>query len=148
MTLSILHISDLHRDPTHPLTNAALRESLVRDFDHFAGEKPGIKVPDMVIVSGDLVTGVAHTVENATDVLTRQYEEVADFLSGLADDIVNGNHDRIVIVPGNHDVSYPHVHASLKPISFATAEDAKQQVVGEYVRRLNSPGSTLRWSSI
>ena len=35
MTLSVLHISDLHRDPANPIGNKILLESLERDRDHY-----------------------------------------------------------------------------------------------------------------
>ena len=33
MTLRVLHISDLHRDPANPIGNQVLLDSLERDWD-------------------------------------------------------------------------------------------------------------------
>jgi 3',5'-cyclic AMP phosphodiesterase CpdA len=58
MKLSVLHISDLHRDPANPIGNAALLDSLVIDRDRYtSAETPAIRSPDVVIVSGDIVQG-------------------------------------------------------------------------------------------
>ena len=121
MTISLLHISDLHRDPSHPLGNAALLESLARDRERYTCETPAIGAPDLVLVSGDVVTGVTPTASDATAKLEAQYVEASEFLSSLADEFLGGNRERIVIVPGNHDVSYPHVCASLNRVLPLTA---------------------------
>ena len=56
MTLSVLHISDLHRDPANPIGNKILLESLERDRDHYTTkEDPQIAPPNFIIVSGDIL---------------------------------------------------------------------------------------------
>jgi 3',5'-cyclic AMP phosphodiesterase CpdA len=55
---TILHISDLHRSPTHPIGNDELLSSLVSDFERAATEDPTFGPPDAIVVSGDLVQGV------------------------------------------------------------------------------------------
>ena len=57
MTLSVLHISDLHRDPTNAIDNKVLLESLERDRDRYTSENPRIEPPGLVFVSGDVVQG-------------------------------------------------------------------------------------------
>ena len=146
MIVSLLHISDLHRDRSHPLTNAALLDSLARDKEHYGCESPAIRLPDLILVSGDLVSGIKTTAPDAVNELDRQYDEAYAFLTGLADLFLAGDHNRIVIVPGNHDVSYPHVYLSLKEIHFARGEPTADAMIAEYVRKLYSPGSSLRWS--
>ncbi len=56
--LTILHISDLHRDPSHEITNGALLDSLLRDRDRYCQESPAIPDPNIIIVSGDIIHGV------------------------------------------------------------------------------------------
>ena len=146
MIISIMQISDLHRDPSHLLTNATLLDSLARDQQRFSHENPVIKVPDLVIVSGDLVTGVQPTTHNAAVKLADQYKEAEKFLSALADLFVNSDRERIVIAPGNHDVSFPEVHASLKEIKFPQDDPSKEDIIVRYVSGLYAPGSKLRWS--
>src|SRR3970040_239449 len=106
MTLSILHISDLHRDPENPIGNKVLLSSLIRDRNRYtSGEDPRIPAPNFIIVSGDIVQGVKHGTPHARAVLDRQYEEAIAFLNALTDEFVEGDKDRVVIVPGNHAVS-------------------------------------------
>ncbi|MEX1194321.1 MAG: metallophosphoesterase [Dehalococcoidia bacterium] len=146
MALSILHISDLHRDPTHPITNDALSESLVRDVQHFLSEQPVIRPPDLIVISGDLVLGVRPNTPDPEHALHLQYEEVGGLLSVLADEFLGGDHGRVVLVPGNHDVSYPHVMSAIRPISLDEEDESTRGVKAEYLGRLNVPGSSLRWS--
>ena len=61
MNLSVLHISDLHRDPANPIRNQVLLDSLERDRDRYAAkEDTCINPPNLIIVSGDIVQGVKH----------------------------------------------------------------------------------------
>lgn len=54
MNLSILHISDLHRDPAHPIRNDVLLDSLENDCRRFTNEEQlKIRTPDLIVVSGD-----------------------------------------------------------------------------------------------
>lgn len=146
MIISILHISDLHRDPSHPLTNAALLDSLARDRDHFVSENPTIKIPDLILVSGDIVAGVKSDAPDGTVEIGRQYAEAELFLAGLADLFVNGDRERVIITPGNHDISYPEFKSSLREIHFTTGDPATDQMKAQYVQSLYTPGSKLRWS--
>lgn len=141
MTLSILHISDLHRDPANPIRNHVLLDSLERDRDRYTSkENPKIKPPELVVVSGDVVQGVKFGESDAEAVLRRQYDEAVEFLDGLANRFVNGDKHRMIIVPGNHDVSDYHFRKSL--VSVEMSDDAKKELVAQ----LFSPGSRLRWS--
>ena len=140
MKLSVLHISDLHRDPANPISNQTLLESLERDRDHYASDGAlRIKSPDLIIVSGDIVQGVRHGTPNAADTLREQYGEALQFLNDLADRFVSGDKHRVVITPGNHDVSDYHFRQSLEPVQIT--DDNK----GQWAARLFSKGSQLRW---
>jgi len=56
MNLSVLHISDLHRDPANPIRNQVLLDSLERDRDRYtSNEDPHIKPPNLIIVSGNII---------------------------------------------------------------------------------------------
>lgn len=141
MKLSILHIADLHRDPHNPIRNQALLDSLERDRARYIQEEsPRIRSPDLIIVSGDIVHGLAPGTADAETVLRRQYDEALDFLNRLAERLVGGDKQRVVIVPGNHDVSAYHFRASLQRV--VIAPDRKKELVGQ----LFKPGSPLRWS--
>ena len=85
MTLSVLHISDLHRDPANPIGNKILLESLERDRDHYTTkEDPQIAPPNFIIVSGDIVQGVKYGTPDAENVLRQQYDEALTFLNDLS----------------------------------------------------------------
>lgn len=141
MNVSILHISDLHRDRRNPIRNDVLLDSLTNDRRHFSvEEEPTIRVPDLIVVSGDLVQGVRHNVPTAEECLREQYDQAADFLGQLADRFVGGDRERIIIVPGNHDVSAYHFHKSLSSVEFPSGRQS------ELIEQLFSPESLLRWS--
>ncbi len=141
MNLSILHVSDLHRDPANPISNQVLLDSLERDRDRYTSkENPRIAPPNLIIVSGDIVQGVIHGSKDAEAILAQQYDQALAFLNDLTDRFVDGDKRRIVIVPGNHDVSDHQFRESLTPI--AIAPDKKKEIIAQ----LFQPDSPLRWS--
>lgn len=102
---SILHISDLHKDADASYDQ--LLASLEDDRVIWRNGNPTILEPSFIVVSGDLVQGceLNMTKKAATEMLDRQYAEVEAFLAALANRFLNGDRNRIIIVPGNHDVS-------------------------------------------
>lgn len=136
----ILHLSDLHRSPTLPVRNAALLESLRRDFDRCESPVP----VDLVVVSGDVVQGVS--ADKDPDDVRAEYAEAADFLHRLADYAVQGDHERVVIVPGNHDVSWPLSDASMEPVPLAADPKDAAKARSELKKQMRRPGSGVRWS--
>lgn len=131
MPFSILHVSDLHRDPNDEIENQWLLESLERDFDQYARGEPRIERPSLCIVSGDLVYGVSPRSTDPDAELTRQYDQAEEFLVAVADRFFYGERDRIVIVPGNHDVSYPEVMRSLQQVPIPADADGKARLAEE-----------------
>src|ERR1700674_3846482 len=107
MRFSILHISDLHRDLRDEVANGPLLDSLARDVERCSEQAPAILRPSACIVSGDLVYGVRPDAVGATEELERQYAQAEDFLNRLTDTFFGGDRGRVVLMPGNHDVSYP-----------------------------------------
>ena len=141
MKLSVLHISDLHRDPDNPIRNDVLLDSLENDRRHYcAEENPRIRHPDLIIVSGDIIHGIRPDASEPEKKLREQYQEALDFLNRLADRFVTGDRERVVIIPGNHDVSSYHFEKSLQRIDILA--DRKKDLVTQ----LFSRGSLLRWS--
>lgn len=141
MKLSVLHISDLHRDHENPIRNDVLLDSLQNDRRHYTAEEmPAVRSPDLVIVSGDIIHGIRPDEPDPDKKLREQYQEALDFLSRLTDRFVNGDPGRVVIVPGNHDASAYHFAKSLRRVDIPP--DRKR----EMVTQLFSPGSMLRWS--
>src|SRR5205823_5160066 len=109
MKVSILHISDLHRDPDNPIRNDVLLDSLENDRRHYCAEEtPSVRRPDLIIVSGDIIHGIKSDAPEPDKKLREQYHEALDFLNVLTDRFVAGDRGRVVIVPGNHDVSAYH----------------------------------------
>ena len=103
MKLSILHISDLHRDPDNPIGNSSLLDSLENDRRRYTmEERPQVRSPDLIVVSGDIVHGVRLDAPDADQRLRDQYAEAIDFLNLLAERLLNGNKSRVIVVPGNH----------------------------------------------
>jgi len=137
--VSVLHISDLHRDPSHPLRNAPLLDSLETDRERYV-ENGAIRPPNIVVVSGDIIHGVAADVPDADAKINAQYAEALEFLNSLAQRFVAGNKDRVLIVPGNHDVSAPQCSRSLRSVPIA--EGRKKELASQ----LFSANSPLRWS--
>ena len=141
MVVSILHISDLHRDPDNPIQNDALLDSLENDRRRYTNSEPTrIRAPDLVLVSGDVVQGVRHDSVDPEGKLKLQYDEALDFLERLANSFVAGDRERVIVIPGNHDVSDYHFRRSLTEVPIAP--DRKRDIVGQ----LFMPDTRMRWS--
>ena len=142
MNFSLLHISDLHRDLNDEIGNDWLLDSLERDFSSFDKQNPKIVAPSIAIVSGDLVYGVQPGIPDAYGELERQCAQAQEFLSKLADRFFNGDPEKVVILPGNHDVSFEDVMNSAQKVDVPASSDQKKRLVDELFR----PNSRLRWS--
>jgi hypothetical protein len=142
MRFSILHISDLHRDLRDEVANGPLLDSLARDGERYADQDPAILLPSICIVSGDLVFGVRPDVVGASEELERQYAQAEDFLIRLTDTFFGGDRARVVLLPGNHDVSYPAVVGSAKRVDIPAEPADRKRLTDEYF----APKSRLRWS--
>jgi 3',5'-cyclic AMP phosphodiesterase CpdA len=97
---SILHLSDLHfgtkhafAGQHHPPANGPGRPSLLEKLMSVLEVRPSVSI-GIVIVTGDLIS---RSEDGA-------YNEAIDFLSGLCDYLQLGR-DRVVLLPGNHDIS-------------------------------------------
>lgn len=136
---SILHISDLHRTPNAKISNAELLSALVRDRDSYSiGDKP-IRTPDAIVVSGDVVQGVSLKAPNGQATLQAQYEEAEAFLSELAAALLGGDHSRVIIVPGNHDIDW---QLAKKAMRLVEVGDLPENVLSA----LQEPDSQFRFS--
>ncbi len=141
MKISMLHISDLHRDPDNSIRNDVLLDSLENDRRHYTAEEtPAVRSPDLIIVSGDIIQGIEPDVPDPEERLRKQYQEALSFLGQLTDRFVGGDRNRVVVVPGNHDVSAYHFEKSLQRVD--VLPDRKKGLVTQ----LFSSGSLLRWS--
>ena len=145
-TLTILHISDTHRDPSHEVTNAALLDSLLRDRDRYRYETPSIPAADIIIVSGDVVHGVRADATDPEGELRRQYEQAEQFLIDLAESFVGGDREKIILIPGNHDVSLYHTLQSMKQVEVKLDSIEDRAAAVSMGRRLAGVGTVVRWS--
>jgi len=105
---TIMHISDLHRSPTHPISNDELLSCLVADRERQRCEAPHVSPVDAIIVTGDIIQGVLLGFEDYTSELRRQYAVALQFLIELAERFVDGDRSRVILLPGNHDVDWNH----------------------------------------
>jgi hypothetical protein len=146
MKLTILHISDLHRDPSSPITNSSLLDSLERDRFRYRNEAASVGDPNLIIVSGDLIYGVAEDAKDPDHELAQQYAQAEDFLVKLAEAFVNGDRERVIIIPGNHDISLPHTLLSLKKLNFDPLDSSAKAILKGWLQQFSVPSSILRWS--
>jgi hypothetical protein len=92
-------------------------------------------------VSGDIVYGVTSNDANSDAALKQQYDEALEFLVLLAELFFEGNRERVILVPGNHDVSHPHVLRATE-IEAVPAEKDQRQLVA---KQLAAEGAVWRW---
>ena len=136
---TILHISDLHRSQDEPLDNDSLLASLVADFDRYLGEDPKIPPPEAIVVSGDLIQGVALDTPNWEESIRAQYRVAELFLAELCDRFLDGDRRAMIIVPGNHDVCW---NTSFSAMTEVDATDFPSRLHESLLK----PGSNYRWS--
>lgn len=131
---SILHISDLHKPQGCDFDN--LFYSLQKDCEGYT--RAGIKKPEIIVVSGDLVEGSKDTTSEAENIIRAQYAETSNFLARLTDYFLEGDRQRMVIVPGNHDYCYKVSHDSM---TASSRENAKEDYDS-----WRQPDSAVRWN--
>ena len=133
--LTLLHISDVHRTAGPRVRNDELLAAMSSDAARW--KLDGIRRPDLIVVSGDLIQGVSAGGQSPDDEIETQYAEVGDFLARLAVEFVDSDRSRVVIVPGNHDVNWSRARRAMKPLS-----ECPSEIAGEALR----PDSGLRWN--
>lgn len=137
---SILHISDLHRIKTENIE--CLMSSFEVEKSRFA--EKGLAPVQLIVVSGDIVNG-----SNKEDAFTakqdiqKQYAVALQFLNALCDLFI-GNRPvdrlRVVIVPGNHDMSRYMSKLSMNEISH------DDNGIDTLVGKLWTDNTDVRWS--
>jgi predicted phosphodiesterase len=130
--ISILHISDIHKGEGMSLKT--LLNSLIRDRERW--EEESIKQPDYIVLSGDVVQGGA-----TEEVIAAQYSEAESFLSDLCKEFLGNHRERMIIVPGNHDVSWPFCDSCMEPVE-VTPENMVQ-----YSKHKDEDGLRWEWSN-
>lgn len=104
--VSILHISDLHKIPD--TSYESLVQSLLDDRNSYVAQ--GVMSPNYIVVSGDLIQG-----GSTNDEIASQYSDVKTFLIRICYEFLADDRGRLIIVPGNHDVSFPDSRLSMTP---------------------------------
>lgn len=140
MRFSILHLSDLHRDLTDEIPNTWLIDSIANDLDRL--EKDQVYRPQLCIVSGDLIYGIQRGSSEPDSELKRQYAQSLEFLTELVERFFGGDPERLVILPGNHDVAYNHFESSCAHVPPPEGAAERSDLIREYF----SANSRLRWS--
>lgn len=131
---TLLHISDLHRTSGPRLHNNQLLAAMASDAGRWDAE--GIPRPDLIVVSGDLIQGAGPGSTDPEAEIAAQYVEADDFLRRLAVEFVDGDLNRVVLVPGNHDVSWSRARSAMAPASSCPDR------IG---RKAFEPESGVRW---
>ena len=134
---TLMHISDLHRSAASPISNDELISCLLTDNQRFSLETPPISSPNALIISGDLVAGLPIKAGDYPSALERQFDEAHELIKRLADVFFEGDHTRIIITPGNHDIDWNSAFTAMTPV----AHDHKD--IEKLLYELNSP---YRWS--
>lgn len=133
--ITILHISDLHR-----ITEAnvdCLSASFNVEKEYYRANN--IPMPSFIVVSGDIIQGSKENdASKAQEEIQSQYEVAGKFLAGLCDLFWGGDRRRMIIVPGNHDVSQ---YVTRDCMSKIDTEDYKP-----FVDSLWNDDSNIRWS--
>ena len=133
--ISILHISDLHKKESYDFKN--LYQSIKDDCGRYM--RQDIQKPNIIVVSGDLIRG------GTSDEIKKQYKETKAFLDDLTSFFLDGDKNRMVIVPGNHDVDWNVTTKQMKPVNHETDEEKKnyKKLLELF---LNEGPSKCRWS--
>lgn len=133
--ITILHISDLHR-----ITEAnvdCLGASFNVEKEYYRANS--IPMPSFIVVSGDIIQGSKEEdASKAQEEIRSQYEVAGKFLAGLCDLFFEGDRSRMIIVPGNHDVSQYVTRGCMSKID---TDDYKP-----FVESLWNDDSNIRWS--
>ena len=103
---SILHISDIHK--IEDVTYLSLLNSIKKDMANW--EHEGIRKPSFIVISGDLIQGA-----DTDEKIATQYQEVTWLLEELTKLILDGHKERLIMVPGNHDVNWYRSGKSMEP---------------------------------
>jgi predicted phosphodiesterase len=141
--INILQISDLHRSRANQVRTPALLDSISTDLLYQIHEVERI---DIIAVCGDIVQGVRSADIARVSEIDTQYAEASDFLVQLCDKFVEGDRERVVIVPGNHDVSWPHSEKSMRLKSMNLESGERKLFIQGLIREMRAPEYMTRWS--
>ena len=130
---TILHISDLHKSKDD--SYADLFESLRKDSESYVQQ--GIKLPEIIVISGDIVEGAKDDDPKPDKTIKEQYKEAEEFLTSMCDFFLGGEKRRLIMVPGNHDLNRPYSKNVMTPSMKDRKVDYQDYKAGD---------PSLRWS--
>jgi 3',5'-cyclic AMP phosphodiesterase CpdA len=129
-----IHISDLHRSPHDPISNAELVSALISDRERYLHESPCIAEPNAIVVSGDIIQGVPLGADDHEVKLTAQYAVAEELL----DELVRRYRSRLIMIPGNHDVDWNTAFKAMEPVD-------RKDAPGNLASVLHAENSEYRW---
>jgi len=134
--ISVMQFSDMHTASLFPSAKTFV-SSILSDIDRQKKEVPPISKPNILIVCGDLIEGEKNksNIEQASKTIRNQYIKSKTVLQSLCEKIFCGNTNNIIVVPGNHDVSWCHSCKSMEKIK-------KRKGLNKL---LKNPNSNYRW---
>ena len=108
----ILHISDLHRKSRSGADNRSILRFFQGDIERqyetdnrllkLTGTELELRPPNILVVTGDVAYRAAPSEYNGGG-----DHDAVGLLDGLASRYLDGDRARVVLLPGNHDVSWP-----------------------------------------
>lgn len=97
-----------------------------------------IAKPEIIVISGDLVEGTKKDGTEAENIIRAQYAEAEKFLNKLVEFFLDGDKNRLIIVPGNHDCCYKVSKDSMSP--------SLEEKVKEDYKLLRTADPKVRWN--
>jgi len=136
--LAIMQLSDLHKEISIFPSNKAFVSSIISDVVKYTNEEIPVPRPDILVICGDIVQGSnqIEDFEAAIQEIKQQYSEATDILNQLSTKLFDSDKNRIIIIPGNHDISWSHSGKSMEKLS--KADD-------NFVEICKRPESNIRW---
>lgn len=136
--ITIMQLSDLHRKVSAFPSNKAFVSSIMSDVSRYSHGEVHVPEPNLMVICGDIVQGssLSGNFETSVKEIEQQYSEAIDVLNQLCAKLFNGDRDRIIMTPGNHDVSWPHSARSMQKLDKANYN---------LVELLKRPESNVRW---
>jgi len=104
------------------------------------------KCLDLIFVSGDIIQGAPGDDISSLTSVAEQYEEAKRFFIDLANELFSGDRGRIVIVPGNHDISWYHSKSSMEKIAIDLSDKDKIKALAKQV--LTSQSIRFNWNDL
>lgn len=93
-TITLLHLSDIHRTPDEPVTNANILDALRADLKRHREE--GLSKPDFLIITGDITQSAQE----------EEYDDAFELITSLTAELSIPSIEHVVLVPGNHDINW------------------------------------------